>query len=74
MFEEIKSVFAKQFRIDEDKITLNARLKEDLGADSLDLLELLMTLESDYGIAVPDDDIATFKTVGDVVRYVDSKK
>lgn len=71
MFEKLKTALAKQLNIDEDRITLDARLKADLGADSLDLLELLMTLESDFGISIPDEDLAKFVTVGDVMSYID---
>lgn len=74
MFEELKKVLSKQLRVDESKITLASKLKEDLGADSLDLLELLMTLETDHGIVVPDEELIGFITVGDVVSYIDGIK
>ncbi|MBO5306118.1 MAG: hypothetical protein J6B12_05085 [Clostridia bacterium] len=49
-------------------------MKDDLGADSIAILQLLMTIEEDYGIVIPDEKLATFDTVGDVVAYLDSKK
>lgn len=74
MLETIKDLLAKQLRVDREKITLTSRIKDDLGADSLDILQLLMTVEDDYGIAIPDKALATFNTVGDVVAYLDAQK
>lgn len=74
MFEAIREALAKQLRIAPEKITLSSRIKDDLGADSLDILQLLMTVEEDFGIAIPDEKLATFSTVGDVVTYLDSQK
>ncbi len=74
MLETIKDLLAKQLRVDREKITLTSRIKVDLGADSLDILQLLMTVEEDYGIAIPDKALATFNTVGDVVAYLDAQK
>ena len=55
-----------------EKVTLEAKIKKDLGADSLDILQLLMRLEDDYGVVIPDQALAGFETVGDVVKYLDS--
>jgi len=74
MFEEVKKILAKQLRISEDMITLESRILEDLGADSLNIMMLLMTIEEDYGIVIPDQELVTFKTVGDVVKYLDAQK
>ncbi len=71
MFEKVKEMIAKQLLIDEDKITPESRIKEDLGADSLDVLQMLMTIEEDYGVEIPDEELAEFRTVEDVVRYCD---
>lgn len=73
MFEEVKKILAKQLRISEDKITLESRIFEDLGADSLNIMMLLMTIEEDYGIVIPDEELTSFKTVGDVVKYLDNQ-
>ena len=59
-------------RIAPEKITLDAQIKRDLHADSLDILQLLMRLEDDYGVVIPDQALAKFETVGDVVSYLDS--
>jgi len=75
MFEEVKAILAKQLRIaDPETITLESKIKKDLGADSLDILQLLMRIEDDYGIVIPDEELVGFETVGDVVRYIDSIK
>ncbi|MBO7376418.1 MAG: acyl carrier protein [Clostridia bacterium] len=71
MFEKIRTLFAKQLRVPEEKITPDASIKKDLGADSLDILQLLLTVEEEYGITIPDEKLATFDTVGDVVAYLE---
>ena len=72
MFEEVQKILAKQLRIEPSRITPESKIMEDLGADSLNILQLLMKIEDDYGIMIPDEELATFETVGDVVRYLDS--
>ena len=72
MFEEVKTILARQLRVDPEKVTLDAHIKRDLHADSLDILQLLMRLEDDYGVVIPDEALAGFETVGDVVTYLDS--
>jgi len=75
MFDEVQRILAKQLRItDPSRITPESEIKKDLGADSLDILQLLMRIEDDYGIVIPDEELATFDTVGDVVAYLDSKR
>lgn len=68
--EKLIELLAKQFKKDPSTINENTRIIEDLGADSLDVVELLMTLEDDYGITIPDDDIQEIKTIGDVEKYI----
>lgn len=73
MFDEVQKILAKQLRIaDPATITLESRIKKDLGADSLDILQLLMRIEDEFGRMIPDEELASFETVGDVVRYLDS--
>lgn len=74
MFEEVKTILARQLRVSPDKVTMDAQIKRDLGADSVDILQLLMRLEDDYGIVIPDQELAKFETVGDVVNFLDSLK
>ena len=70
MLEAVKEILSKQLRVDINSITEETNIVDDLGADSLDVVEMLMTIEQEYGVIVPDDVIATFKTVGDVARYI----
>lgn len=72
MFEEVKTILARQLRVAPERVTMDAQIKKDLGADSVDILQLLMRLEDDYGIVIPDQALAKFETVGDVVNYLDS--
>lgn len=75
MFEAVREILAKQLRIaDQAKITSESLIQKDLGADSLDILQLLMKIEDDYGIVIPDEKLASFRTVGDVVSYLDSQR
>lgn len=62
---------AEQLDIDEDKITMDSDILEDFEADSLDVVDMVMTLEDEFGVEVPDEQIENFHTVGDVVRYVE---
>ena len=72
MYEEVKTILARQLRIAPERVTMDAQIKKDLGADSVDILQLLMRLEDDYGIVIPDQELAKFETVGDVVNFLDS--
>ena len=74
MFDEVKEALVKQLKLGGKEITEESRIKEDLGADSLDVLQLLMTIEETYGIVIPDERLAEFKTVGDIVEYLESVK
>ena len=72
MFEKVKKVLVDQLNLKEADITLDTNIKKYLGADSLDILQLLMSIEEEYGIQIPDDELAGFETVGDVVTYLES--
>lgn len=72
MFEEVKTILARQLRVAPERVTMDAQIKKDLGADSVDILQLLMRLEDDYGVVIPDQALAKFETVGDVVNYLDN--
>ena len=74
MFELVKGLLSKQLRISADEITLDSKIKDDLGADSISVLQLLMTIEEEHGIVIPDEALATFRTVGDVVNHLESQK
>ena len=73
LFNDVKKVLAKQLRRPEESITVESRIMQDLGADSLNILMLLMTIEEDFGIKVPDEELADFQTVGDVVSYLEKQ-
>ena len=70
-FERIRELLAEQLDIDEEKITMDSNILEDFEADSLDVVDMVMTLEDEFGVEIPDDDIENFHTVGDVVRFVE---
>lgn len=74
MFEQLRAILAKQFRIEEEKITPESNIATDLHADSIDLMQLLMTVEDEYGITIPDEILITFKTVGDIVNYLEETR
>ena len=73
-FETVKEMIASQLRVDAATITEDSRLVEDLKADSANVMVMIMDLEDRFGITVEDDQIMKLKTVGDVVRYIDSLK
>ena len=74
MFEEIKTIVAENLGVEEDSITMESSFKDDLKADSLDLFEMVMALEENYGIEIPTDDLGQLETVADVIDYIQSHK
>ena len=73
MSEKMKSIIAEQLNIDASEITLESNFKDDLNADSLDLFEMVMALEDNYGVEIPSEDLEKLLTVGDVVNYLKDK-
>ena len=73
MYEKVQAILARQLRVDPAIVTLDAQIKKNLGADSLDILQLLMRIEDQYGITIPDKALATFSTVGYVVTYLEQE-
>ena len=73
MFEQIKKIVAENLNVEEESVTLEASFKEDLKADSLDLFELVMALEEEYGVEIPSEDLEKLTTVGAVMDYLKSK-
>ena len=71
VFERIRAMLAEQLDIEEDKITMESDILEDFEADSLDVVDMVMTLEDEFGIEIPDEEIENLHTVGDVVRNVE---
>lgn len=73
-FEKIRALLAEQLDIEPSRITMDSDIMSDFEADSLDIVDMVMTLEDEFGIEVPDDAIENLRTVGDVVSFVDSHK
>lgn len=73
MLEKMKELIADQLSIDAETITAESSFKDDLGADSLDLFELVMALEDEYSVEIPADDLQKMATVGDVIDYLKDK-
>lgn len=71
---KVKEILAKQLRLDAGKITSATNITTDLGADSLDLVEILMSLEEEFKISIPDEAIPGIVTVGDLVKYIENNK
>ncbi len=74
MFEQIKAIIAEQLSAEPDKITPETSIIDDLGADSLDVVELVMALEEKFGLEIPDEDAEKINTVSDIVSYVEAHK
>ena len=72
VLEKVKAILAEQFDVEEDKITADTDLQEDLGADSLDFVDLLMSIEDEFEVEVPDEEIENIKTVGSLVSYIEA--
>ena len=72
VLEKVKAILAEQFDVEEDKITADTDLQEDLGADSLDVVDLLMSIEDEFEVEVPDEEIENIKTVGSLVSYIEA--
>jgi acyl carrier protein len=74
MFEKIRAILVKHLKIDPAKITETTNIQEDLGADSLDIVEIIMDFENEFGISIPDEDIIKLKTIGDAIKYIEAHK
>jgi acyl carrier protein len=72
VFEKIRAMIVEDLNVPEEKVTLEARLAEDLGADSIDAVELIMNIEEAFNIEVSDEQAQSIKTVGDLVKYIES--
>jgi len=72
VFNKIREIICTQLDIEPDKVTMDASVTDNLGADSLDLVELVMSIEEEFDLEVPDSEIENLKTVGDIVRYIEA--
>ena len=70
LLEKVKAVIVEQLNVDDDDVTEDASFVDDLGADSLDIVELVMALEEEFGISIPDEEAENIKTVGDAVNFI----
>ncbi len=73
MFEKVCEIISKELGIDKNKIQLESELQNDLGADSLDAVSLIMDIEEEFGVSVDDDTAKAIKTVGDIVKFLENK-
>lgn len=71
--DKVKKLLAEQLNVNIEKISATSKVIEDLGADSLDVVEMLMTLEDEFNVTVSDEESVSLKTVGDIVKLIDSK-
>lgn len=74
VFEKVVQILAEQLSVDPDKITMDSMLEEDLDADSLDAIDIVMSIEDEFGIEVPDEAIADMKSVGDIVNFIENNQ
>ena len=74
VFEKIKSILAAQFDVDEDTLTMSTGIADDLGADSLDVVEVLMSIEDEFKVEIPDEAIEDIKTICDLVNYIENNQ
>ena len=74
VLEKLKELLAEQLSVDADSINENTDIIKDLGADSLDVVELMMTFEEEYGVEISDEDAFNLKTIGDIVAYIEARQ
>ena len=74
VFEKVQKALAEQFEVSPDTITLDTNLVDDLGADSLDVVELIMSVEDEFGFSIPDEDAAELVTVGKLAEYIEARQ
>jgi acyl carrier protein len=72
--QKVKDIIVEQLGVNADQVTADAKFIEDLGADSLDTVELVMALEEEFGIEVPDEEAEKLQSVGDVIKYIEDKQ
>ena len=71
IFDKIKELIVDQLGVDEDAVTAEANIRDDLGADSLDIVDLIQTIEDEYDLSIPDEAVEEIKTVNDIVNYIE---
>ena len=74
VLEKVKVILAEQFDVDESEILAETDLQQDLGADSLDVVDLVMAIEDEFSVEIPEDEVENIKLVGDIVKYIEDKQ
>ena len=74
VFEKVREILCDQLDLEQDEVTMTSNIVENLGADSLDMVDLVMSIEDEFELEVADEDIEGIKTVGDIVRYIEENK
>lgn len=74
VFDKVKEIIVDQLDVDADKVTTGANIQDDLGADSLDVVDLVMSLEEEFDVEIPDEAVEGIKTVGDIVKYIEDNQ
>ncbi|MBQ8195088.1 MAG: acyl carrier protein [Oscillospiraceae bacterium] len=74
IFEKIKKIIAEQLDVEEDAIKEASSITDDLGADSLDVVDLVMSIEDEFDVEIPEDQVENIKTVGDIVKYIEDNQ
>lgn len=73
VFDKIKDIIVEQLDVEEDAVTMEVSITDDLGADSLDVVDLVMSIEESFDVEIPDEEVENIKTVGDIVKYIENK-
>jgi len=71
IFEKLKDIIAEQLSVEADEVNMDSNIQDDLGADSLDVVDLITTIEDEFDISIPDEAVEEIKTVGDIVNYIE---
>ena len=72
VFEKVRDILCDQLDVEEEHVTLEANITDDLGADSLDIVDLVMSLEEEFDCEIPDEEVENIKTVGDIVKHIEA--
>ncbi len=73
VFDKVKSILVDQLDVEDETVTMESLISDDLGADSLDIVDMVMSLEEEFDIEIPDEESENMKTVGDVVKFIEAK-
>ena len=74
IFEKVKSIIAEQLDIDPETVTYDSSVTDDLGADSLDVVDLVMSFEDEFGVEIPDEVVENIRTVADIIKYIEDNQ